>query len=87
MQHAGIKDKHPFRRSQATILKNTSKPYLERIVTQDAILTASPVFPDSEHQPAHRITSASLHLFPPQGPEDHLQAHKQKPKAWNIHID
>ena len=46
-----------------------------------------PVSPGSERQPAHRITSASLQSFPPQGPENHLQAHQYKPKTWNIHID
>ena len=46
-----------------------------------------PSVPGSERQPAHRITSASLQSFPPQGPENHLQAHQYKPKTWNIHID
>ena len=46
-----------------------------------------PVSPGSERQPAHRIRSASLQSFPPQGPENHLQAHQYKPKTWNIHID
>jgi hypothetical protein len=36
MQHADIKDNYPLCRSQATILKNTSKSYLERKVTQNA---------------------------------------------------
>ena len=28
-----------------------------------------------------------LHLFLPQGPENHLQAQQYQPKIWNIHID
>ena len=36
IQHADIKDNYLFWTYQATILKNTSKSYLERKVTQDA---------------------------------------------------
>jgi hypothetical protein len=36
--------------------------------------------PGSERQPAHRTTSASLHLFPRQVPEDHLQTHQYQPR-------
>ena len=85
MQQADIRDNYPLWTSQETILKNISKSYLEH--TRRKILKASPVSPGSKGQPAHQATNANLHLFPPQGPEDHLQAHQYKPKTRNIHID
>ena len=74
-------------RSQATPLKNNSISNLERNVTQDTRSRMWTHNPGTERRSAHRTTSASLHLFLPQGPEDHLQAQKYQPKIWNINID
>ena len=55
--------------------------------TRHKISKVNPVSLGSEKQSAHRTPSASPHLLPPQGPEDHLQAHQYQPKIWYIHID
>ena len=77
MQHAEIKDNYPLWRSQAT----NSQEYFKNPTSNETLHTRRnlerfpvfPVSPGSERQPAHRITSASLQSFPPQGPENHLQ--------------
>ena len=72
---------------QHNISRDTSQEYFNIQPWRRKISKVNPVSPGSERQPAHRTTSASLHLFPPQGPEDHLQAYQYQPKIWNIHID
>ena len=72
---------------QHNISRDTSQEYFNIQPWRRKISKVNPVSPGSERQPAHRTTSASFHLFPPQGPEDHLQAYQYQRKIWNIHID
>ena len=72
---------------QHNISRDTSQEYFNIQPWRRKISKVNPVSPGSERQPAHRTTSASVHLLSPQGPEDHLQAYQYQPKIWNIHID
>jgi len=72
---------------QHNISRDTSQEYFNIQPWRRKISKVNPVSPGSERQLAHRTTSASVHLLPPQGPEDHLQAYQYQSKIWNIHID
>ena len=86
MQQADIKDNFFLWKSQAIPLKNISTSNLERNVTRDQDLESEPT---TQVQNANQLTEQQvrLHLFLPQGPENHLQAQKYQPKIWNNHID
>ena len=69
------------------IPSDTSHEYFNIQPRRHKIPKANPVSPEDY---ANQLTEQHVLvfiLFPPQGPEDHLQAQQYQPKIWNIHID
>ena len=87
MQQADIKDNY---------FHENLKQYLSRILQHPTSNeTSHETQGDLESEPTTQVQNANqlteqqvrLHLFLPQGPENHLQAQKYQPKIWNNHID
>ena len=88
MQQADIRDNY-FHEN----LSNTSQEYFNiqpRLANEKSHETQDlEIEPTTQVQNANQLTEQQvcLHLFLPQGPENHLQAQQYQPKIWNIHID
>ena len=87
MQQADIRDNY---------FHENLKQYLSRILQHPTSNeTSHETQGDLESEPTTQVQNANqlteqqvcLHLFLPQGPENHLQAQQYQPKIWNIHID
>ena len=81
--------------SKITFFYENLKQYLSRIFQHPTSNETSHETQDLESEPTTQVQNANqlteqqvrLHLFLPQGPENHLQAQKYQPKIWNNHID
>ena len=86
MQQADIRDNY---------FHENLKQYLSRILQHPTSNEKSHETQDLEIEPTTQVQNANqlteqqvrLHLFLPQGPENHLQAQQYQPKICNIHID
>ena len=69
------------------IPSDASQEYFNIQPRRHKIPKANPVPPDDYANQLTEQQAQVFILFPPQGPEDHLQAQQYQPKIWNIHID